>query len=129
MSHASPQPNPDTTGDRLAFEAAEQSATTPNNAFLGGSIDQNEFNEEYENALMTSMMTRMKSHMAQKMMGAVEQERALMVEQQTFDNPPPQKKSFMSTIMSLSKHGQQAEEGKEGIISPVSTGGLSSVIK
>ncbi len=30
-------------------------------------------------------MTRMKSHMVQKMNETVEQERALMVEQQTFD--------------------------------------------
>lgn len=88
-NHGSPQTNPDTTGDKLApfLTTEQQNPVTPNNAFLGD-IDQNEFNEEYENALMTSMMTRMQSHMTQKMMGAVEQERALMVEQQTFDNPP-----------------------------------------
>ncbi len=37
------------------------------------------------------MMTRMKSQMAQKMMGSVEYERELLLEQQTFDNPPPLK--------------------------------------
>ena len=51
------------------------------------------------------MMTHMKSHMVQKMSETVEQERALMVEQQTFDNPPPLKKSFMSAIMTLRQHG------------------------
>jgi hypothetical protein len=55
-----------------------------------------------------------------------------MVEQQTFDNPPPLKRSFMSTIMNLTKHagGTQSEEAKkEQMQSPSSTGGLSNLIK
>jgi hypothetical protein len=55
-----------------------------------------------------------------------------MVEQQTFDNPPPLKRSFMSTIMNLTKHagGTQSEEAKkEQMVSPSSTGGLSNLIK
>ena len=50
MSHGSPQPHPDTKGDKLGYEQSQQAAITPNNAFLGG-IDQAEFNEDYENAL------------------------------------------------------------------------------
>ena len=50
MSHGSPQPHPDTTGDKLGYEQSPQAAITPNYAFLGG-IDQAEFNEDYENAL------------------------------------------------------------------------------
>ena len=79
MSHGSPQPHPDTTGDKLGYEQSQQAAITPNNPYLGG-IDQAEFNEDYENALKASMMVRMKSHMVQKMNEVVEQERALMVE-------------------------------------------------
>ena len=79
---------------------------------------------------MTSMMTRMSSHMTQKMMGAVEQERALMVEQQTFDQPQqnPQKKSLMSTIMALKAF--KSEEAKDaGLVSPHSTEAFSHFIK
>ncbi len=90
MSQGTPQSNKDVILDKLAYETTADQPITPNNAFLGD-MDQNEFNEEYENALMSSMMTHMKSHMSQKMMSAVEQERALLVEQQTFDNPPPLK--------------------------------------
>ncbi len=71
MSHGSPQTHPDTTGEKLAFDQSQQPLTTPNNAFLGD-IDEAEFNEDYENALRASMLTRMKSHMVQKMNDAVE---------------------------------------------------------
>jgi hypothetical protein len=39
-----------------------------------------DLNQEYEAALMTTMLQRMKSAVTQKMMGVVEQERALMLE-------------------------------------------------
>lgn len=42
---------------------------------------QAESNEDYEAALMTNMMQKMKSSIVQKMMGVVEQERALLMEQ------------------------------------------------
>ena len=78
-----------------------------------GDIDQAEFNEDYENALKVNMMTRLKSHMTSKMTEAIEQERALMVEQQTFDNAPPNKSSFMSSLLSLSRQKYKSEEVKK----------------
>ena len=42
---------------------------------------QEEVSYDYEAALMSNMLHRMKSSITQKMMGVVEQERALMLEQ------------------------------------------------
>ena len=84
MNFLSPQANPGINIDKLSFDPTQKAGVTPTNPFLG-KIDEEEFNQDYENALKVNMMTRMKSHMVQKMNDTVEQERALMVEQQTFD--------------------------------------------
>ena len=66
------------TVEKLESDDAKQQVLTPNLATVNFAED--EFNEDYENALQISNMTRMKSKYNARIMDAVEQERALMVE-------------------------------------------------